>query len=46
MARSWSSFAIGEKNACAITVGTIAESTTTVISSENCVRSMIPALRP
>ena len=36
----------GENQRWAMAVGTIAESTTTVTSSENWVRSMIPALSP
>jgi hypothetical protein len=36
----------GANQRWAIAVGTIAESTTTVTSSENWVRLMIPALRP
>ena len=36
----------GWKKRCAIAVGTIAESTTTAIRSENCVRSMMPAFSP
>jgi len=38
--------ACGWKKRCAIAVGTIADSTTTPTSSENCVRSMIPAFNP
>ena len=36
----------GWNQRCAIAVGTIAERTTTASSSENCVRSMIPAFSP
>jgi hypothetical protein len=44
--RPASSSAEGWKKRCAITVGTIAESTTTATRSENCVWSMIPACSP
>ena len=37
---------VGEEKRSAIAVGTTAERTTTVTSSENCVPSMIPALSP
>jgi hypothetical protein len=43
---SCSTFASGANQRCAIAVGTIADDTTTVTSSENCVRSMIPAFSP
>ena len=44
--RRRSASACGWKNRCAIAVGTIAESTTTAISRENWVRSMMSAFRP
>src|SRR5437764_742788 len=37
---------VGWKKRCAIVVGTIADRTTTVIRSENCVRSMMCAFSP
>jgi len=39
-------FRLGVKKRCATAVGTIAVSTTTETSTENCVRVMMPAFNP